>query len=69
MGWKIFQTAIVLAVIFSNVHYDWAHGTSGLAVVVIGIAAAWIATALLVLAGRLKTLLLGSHQRIDQRRL
>lgn len=68
MGWKLFQTAIVLAVIFSNVHYDWAHGTSGLAVVVVAVAAAWIATALLVLAGRLKTLLLGGHQGVHQRR-
>lgn len=69
MGWYLFQTAIVVAVIFSNIHYDWAHGTSGLAVVVVAIATAWIATAIVFLvkslAGRLKTLLLRGQQRVD----
>lgn len=69
MGWYLFQTAIVLAVIFSNIHYDWAHGTSGLAVVVVAIATACIATAIVFLvknlAGRFKALLLRGQQRID----
>jgi hypothetical protein len=71
MGWKFFQTAIVLAVIFSNIHYDWAHGTSGLAVVVVGIAAAWVATAVIIAGGdlsrRFQSLLLRGHKSIDQR--
>lgn len=71
--WKLFQTAIVAAVIFSNIRYDWAHGTSGLAVAVVAIFAAWFATALIFavydLSGRFKTLLLRSHQRINYSRL
>lgn len=68
MGWKTFQTAIVLAVIFSEIHYGWAHGTSGLAVCVVAIFAAWMATAMLIatkdLTGKLKTLLLRGHERV-----
>lgn len=72
MGWKIFQTTIVLAVIFSDIHYGWAHGTSTLAVCVVALFAAWIATALILasidLSRRFKALLLRGHQRIDDGR-
>lgn len=71
--WKLIQLAIVVAVVFSDIHYDWAHGTSKLAVAVVGISAAWFVTALYFaladLSARLKTLLLRRKQSIDHRRL
>lgn len=71
--WRIFQTAIVLAVVFSNIHYDWAHGTSGYAVLVVAIFAAWMATALIIaiqdLARRFKLLLARCHDGIHNSRL
>lgn len=73
MLWKLFQLAIVAAVIFSDIHYDWGHGTSKLAVAFVGIFAAWMATALIFAAMDLtlkfKALLLSRHQRIDNRSL
>ena len=71
--WKLFQLAVFTAVICSNIQYGWAWGTSPLAVAVVALAAAWLATALLVLTFDLmrrgKALLLGCHQRIDDSRL
>lgn len=71
MRWILFQTAIVAAVLISNVHYDWAWGTSPLAVTVVAIFAAWMATAIVVkihdLWSRLNALLLRRHQRVDDR--
>jgi hypothetical protein len=73
MGWKIFQTTIVLAVVFSEIRYGWAHGTSGLAVCVVAIFAAWMATAVVFavrdLSKKLRALLLRRNQSIDDSRL
>ncbi|NWG23712.1 MAG: hypothetical protein HXY30_04705 [Pseudorhodoplanes sp.] len=67
--WHVFQLSIVLAVMFSNVRYDWAHGTSNLAVAVVAVFAAWIATAMLSaamdLARRLKQLLSIGNKRVQ----
>jgi hypothetical protein len=64
--------AIFLAVVFSHIHYDWGHGTSMLAVSVVGMFAAWMATALILaaqdLSRKLQALLLRRHQRIDNGR-
>jgi hypothetical protein len=69
MLWRLLQLTVFLAVIFSEIHYGWAHGTSGLAVAVIAAFAAFLVTALplaaLDLASKLKALLLRRHQRID----
>jgi hypothetical protein len=66
--WKLIQLAIVVAVIFSNIHYDWAHGTSPLAVAVVAIFAAWFVTALWFTAAdlslKLKALLLRRKQSV-----
>lgn len=71
--WKLFQLTIVAAVIFSDIHYDWAHGTSKLAVAVVAVFAAWVATAsifaVMDLTSRFKALLLRRHQRINDRSL
>lgn len=71
--WKVFQLAIVLAVIFSHLHYDWGHGGSMLAVSVVALAAAWLSTAAILaicdLLRRSKTLLLHCQKRINDRRL
>ena len=71
--WKLLQLAVFSAVIFSNIHYNWAWGTSPLAVAVVALAAAWLSTALIIaildLLRRGKALLFGSHQSIDDRRL
>lgn len=70
---KLFQLAVFTAVIFSNIKYDWAWGTSQLAVVAVALAAAWIATAIpfafIDLSTKFKALLLACHQRIKDRRL
>jgi hypothetical protein len=62
---KLFQLSVFVAVIFSNIHYDWAWGTSGFAVALIALAAAWIATAIPFavydLSLKFKTLLLRRH--------
>lgn len=69
MPWKLFQTAIVLAVVFSEIHYGWAHGTSSLAVFVVALFAAWMATALIFavrdLSQKFRALLLRRKQCID----
>lgn len=72
--WKLFQTAIIVAVIFSDIRYDWAWGTSKLAVCVVAVFAAWVATAMIFavidLTARFKTLLLLRTQKgIHYRRL
>lgn len=71
--WKLLQFTVFTAVIFSNIHYNWAWGTSPLAVAVVALSAAWLSTALLVLTFDLlrrgQALLFGRHQRIDDRRL
>lgn len=70
---KLFQLTVFTAVIFSNIKYDWAWGTSPLAVAVVAVAAAWIATAIpfavIDLSTKFKTLLLRCHQGIKNRRL
>lgn len=71
--WKLFQLAVFTAVVFSNIYFGWAWGTSPLAVAVVALAAAWISTAVLILLFDLlrrgKALLLRCHQRVDDRRL
>lgn len=66
---RLFQLSVFLAVIFSNIHYGWAWGTSGYAVALIAVGAAWLATAIPYaiydLSLKLKTLLLRRHQRVD----
>jgi hypothetical protein len=73
MWWKLFQLSIVVAVIFSDIHYDWGHGGSKLAVAVVAIFAAWVATAsifaVMDLTLKLKALLLRRQQRIKRRSL
>lgn len=49
MWWKAFQLTIVAAVVASNIHYGWGWGTSPLAIFVVGIVAAFVATGVLVL--------------------
>lgn len=46
MLWKALQFAVFAAVIGSNAVYGWGDGASGLAVAVVALIAAWIATAL-----------------------
>lgn len=71
--WKLFQSTVFTAVIFSNIHYNWAWGTSPLAVAVVALVAAWLSTALIIVAldllRRGQALLLRCHQRINHRRL
>lgn len=73
MGWKTLQIGVFIAVLFSDIHYGWAHDTGRLAVVVVAVFSAWIATALAVttidLTRRSQTLLFHRHQRIDHRGL
>lgn len=73
MLWKLFQLTIFTAVIFSNIHYNWAWGTSPMAVAFVAFAAAWLATALLIAIADLfrksKALLAYCRQRIENRRL
>jgi hypothetical protein len=70
---KLFQLIVFTSVIFSNIKYDWAHGTSPLAVSVVALAAAWIATAIpfaiIDLSNKFKSVLLRCHQGIKNRRL
>lgn len=62
MLWRVFQTAIMIAVLYSAVYYQWAEGTSMVAVSLVAIFSAWVATAsifaVMDLAARLKSLLL-----------
>lgn len=71
--WKLFQIAIIVAVLFSNICYDWAHGTGPLAVGVVALLAAMLGTAALTsvfeLARSGKALLLSRQQGINNRRL
>jgi hypothetical protein len=71
--WRLVQLATFAAVIVSNIHYDWAHGTSPYAVGAVALFAAWLVTAIPIaavdLSRRLKSLLVRSHQRVDNRRL
>jgi hypothetical protein len=73
MWWKLFQLSIFLAVIFSDIHYKWGHGTSALAVAVVAIFAAWVATASIFaamdLSLRFKSLLLRRHYGVKGRGL
>lgn len=66
MWWKVFQLTIVVSVLFSNIHYEWATGP--LVAPFCALAAAWLGTAIIIaikdLATRLKALLLRSHKRI-----
>ena len=70
---KLFQLVVFTAVVFSNIKYNWAWGTSPLAVAVIAFAAAWIATAIpfavIDLSRKFKSALLRCHQGIKNRRL
>jgi hypothetical protein len=71
--WRLVQIATFAAVIVSNIQYDWAHGTSPYAVGVVAVLAAWLVTAIPLaavdLSRRLKSLLVGRHQQVDERRL
>jgi hypothetical protein len=70
---KLFQLTVFTAVIFSNIKYNWAWGTSPLAVAVVALFAAWIATAIpfaiIDLSTKLKALLLRCHQGIKNSRI
>lgn len=70
---KLFQLSVFTAVIFSNIKYDWGHGTSTFAVAVVAAFTAWLATAIpfaiVDLSSKFKALLLRCHQRIKDRRL
>lgn len=44
--WKLIQIATFLAVAFSSIYYGWGSDVSGLAVSVVGIAAAFVVTAI-----------------------
>lgn len=46
MLWKVLQFGVFAAVMASNAAYGWGDGASGLAVAVVALIAAWIATAL-----------------------
>jgi hypothetical protein len=64
------QTAVALAVVFSDIHFGWANGASGLAVCVVALFAAWFVTALVIavrdLASKLhQALLLRRNQSVD----
>lgn len=67
MGWKLFQLTIFVSVIFSNIRYEWAHGTSSYAVALVAFAAAWLATALIFAIrhwhASLRTWIYGNPQR------
>lgn len=74
MLWRALQTTVFLAVVFSDIHYDWAHGTSKLAVCVVALLASLLATAIvnwiITFSTWLKKLLLSrSEQRVSDRRL
>jgi asparagine N-glycosylation enzyme membrane subunit Stt3 len=45
MGWRIFQAAVVAAVLFSNIHWHWTP--NGYLASIIGIFAAFLATVVL----------------------
>lgn len=49
MWWRLFQVTVFAAVIASDIHYGWGEGGSSLAVGVVALVAAWIATALLTI--------------------
>jgi hypothetical protein len=73
MLWKLFQLVVFTAVIFSNIAYNWAWGTSQMAVVAVAFAAAWLSTAVVIaimdLLRKAKALLTYCRQRIQHRSL
>ena len=73
MLWRLYQLAIFFAVIWSDIEYDWGHGTSKMAVGVVAVFAVFVATALPLaivdLFRRGKALLFSRHQRVHHRRL
>jgi hypothetical protein len=74
MLWRVLQISVFLAVVFSDIHYDWAHGTSKLAVAVVAGLASLLATVIVmhiitVSAWLKKVLLARRQQRSSDRRL
>jgi hypothetical protein len=45
MGWHLLQAAILLAVVFSNIHWQWTP--NGYLAGILGVVAAWLVTAAL----------------------
>ena len=46
MGWKIFQGTIIIAVIFSNIHFRWTDNQY--AAFALGLGAAYISTGIVI---------------------